>query len=75
MPFVGENTADYLKAFESRNFGVALLESFVLNKHTGLAIWTKIQAKGLVSAWTAGGHIAEEFGAGEEGCHPHHAAG
>lgn len=44
-----ENTVDYLKAFESRHFGVALLESFVLNKHTGLAIWTKVQAKGLVA--------------------------
>jgi hypothetical protein len=33
---------DYLKAFELRNFSVAFLESFVLNKHTGLAIWTKI---------------------------------
>jgi hypothetical protein len=48
VPFVGENTADYLKTFESRNSGVALLESFVLNKHTGLAIWTKVQAKGLM---------------------------
>ena len=38
-----------MKAFESRNFGVALLESFVLNRHTGLAIWTKVQAKGLVA--------------------------
>ena len=44
MPFVGENTVEYLKAFESRNFGGALFESFVLNKHAGLAIWTKVQA-------------------------------
>lgn len=44
-----ENTPDYLKASESRTFGVALLESFVLNKRSGLAVWTKVQQAGLLS--------------------------
>jgi hypothetical protein len=41
-----ENTSDYLKAWDSSSSGVAILESFVLNKNNGLAIWTRVRPSG-----------------------------
>ena len=41
-----ENNAEFLKAVESFPSGVGTLESFVLNKRNGLAIWTKIRPGG-----------------------------
>ena len=41
-----ENTQNYLKASESMATGVATLESFVLNKQNGLAIWARIRPLG-----------------------------
>ena len=44
-----DDTPACLKAVESFIFGVALLESVVLNKQSGLAVWTKVQPAGLLS--------------------------
>lgn len=41
-----ENGEHYLRASESVISGSATLESFVLNKHNGLAIWTRIRPLG-----------------------------
>jgi hypothetical protein len=43
-----ENNSDYLKASASLSSGVATLESFVLNKQNGLAIWTRIRPAGFL---------------------------
>jgi len=43
-----ENDAEYLKALESSSSGVATLESFVLNKRNGLAIWTRVRPAGFL---------------------------
>jgi hypothetical protein len=43
-----QNGVDYLKAFESTDSGVATLESFVLNKKNGLAIWSRVRPAGLL---------------------------
>lgn len=43
-----ENNSEYLKASESSSSGVATLESFVLNKRNGLAIWTRIRPAGFL---------------------------
>jgi hypothetical protein len=40
------NGVDYLKAVESTDSGVATLESFVLNKRNGLAIWSRVRPAG-----------------------------
>jgi len=41
-----QNGVDYLKAFASTDSGVATLESFVLNKRNGMAIWSRIRPAG-----------------------------
>jgi len=41
-----ENNSDYLKASESSKSGVATMESFVLNKRNGLAIWVRVRPSG-----------------------------
>jgi hypothetical protein len=43
-----QNNADYLKAVESTDSGVATLESFVLNKKNGLAVWSRVRPAGLL---------------------------
>ncbi len=42
------NGPDYLKAFESADAGMATLESFVLNKKNGLAVWSRVRPEGLL---------------------------
>ena len=43
-----QNGADYQKSVESTDSGVATLESFVLNKKNGLAVWSRVRPAGLL---------------------------
>jgi hypothetical protein len=45
-----ENDSEHLKALESFSEGNKMLESFVLNKNSGLAVWSRIRPAGYLGA-------------------------